>query len=200
MANSGSTRINVISSGYIQIEFSWETNAQSVANNTSVVVWKLQLISNNTDAVINSSYSKSWSVTVNGEKYSGKNHITLAGGETILLASGSTTIEHTTDGTKTFSYSFTQEIQVNFRVDGLVESLSGSGSGTLDRIARTSTLTAYNGSLNVEHTLTINRKASTFKHRLTYKCGDVSGYIAGSASGFTTATEIKWTPPIGLAH
>lgn len=200
MANSGSTSLNVISTGYIKILFSWEINDQSVANNTSVVVWKLELASVSADATISSKYAKAWSVTVNGEEYSGKNYITLGANETILLASGSTTIEHTTDGTKTFNYSFTQEIQVNFKVDGLIRSISGSGSGTLDRIARTSTLYAYDGSLDAEHTLTINRKADTFKHRLTYRCGDVSGYIAGSANSFTTETSIKWTPPIGLAH
>lgn len=200
MANNGSTSVNVIGSGYIRIEFSWEITDQSVANNTSVVDWQLKLISTNAAAEIISNYDKAWSVTVNGEKYSGKNRISLGGNKTKLLASGSTTIEHTVDGTKSFNYSFTQEINVNFTGGGLVKSKSGSGTGTLDRIARISTLTAYNGTLGVEHTLTINREADTFKHRLTYECGDVSGYIAGSANSYTTATEIKWTPPLGLAH
>ena len=200
MANIGSTMIDVISSGYIKIEFSWEINAQSVVNNTSVVIWKLHLMSSSYDATISSKYQKDWRVTVNGETYSGTNTIALAGNERILLASGSTTIPHTSDGTKTFNYSFTQEIQVNFSSDGLVRSVSGSGSGTLEQIARTSTLTAYNGTLGVEHTVYINAKSDAFKHRLTYSCGSVAGYIANSDNQYITADEVSWTPPIGLAH
>jgi hypothetical protein len=199
MATSGNTSVNVVSSGYIKLKFSWETNAQSVANNTSLVAWQMHLESTG-DATISSKYSKAWSVTVNGEEYSGKNYITLAAGETILLASGTTTIEHTVDGTKTFSYSFTQEIQVNFSADGLIRSVSGTGNGTLERIARASTLTAGNGTLGTEQILTVNRKSDTFKHRLTYRCGDVSGYIVGSETGYSTLTSISWAPRIGLAE
>ena len=200
MANIGSTMIDVISSGYIKIEFSWEINAQSVVNNTSVVIWKLHLMSSSYDATISSKYKKDWRVTVNGETYSGTNTIALAGNERILLASGSTTIVHTADGTKTFNYSFTQEIQVNFAADGLIRSVSGSGSGTLNQITRASTLTAYDGTLGVEHTVYINAKSDAFKHRLTYSCGNVSGYLANSGYQFITADSVDWTPPIGLSH
>ena len=198
MASSGSTSVNVTSNGNIKIVFSWEINGQSITNNTSVVVWKMQLVSTG-GAEISSKYVKNWSVTVNGAAYSGTNYIALGKNETVLLASGSTTIAHTADGTKTFSYSFAQEIRVNFS-GSLVTNISGSGTGVLDRIARTSSLTASNGTLGVAQTLTIERMASTFKHRLTYKCGDVAGYVAGSATGYTNETSITWTPPIGLAH
>lgn len=72
---------------------------------------------------------------------------------------------------------------------------------TLDSIPRVSTLTASNGTLGTEMTLTINKKSSTFKHRLTFNIGDdYAGYIGGSDTSYTTATSLKWTPQIAYAR
>lgn len=62
-----------------------------------------------------------------------------------------------------------------------------------------STLTASNGTLDTAQTLTINRNDSSFKHKIKYTCGDVTGYAAGSASAYTDAVSIQWTPPLSLA-
>lgn len=196
MASNGYTLFRV--TDYDQIRFEWEITAQSVANNTSVIAWKLLLVAGDPGR-IGSSVVKFWSVTVDGETSEGTNYVNIENNETKTLASGTKTIKHSTDGSKTFNFSFSQQFRINFG-GAFIDTITGSGSGTLDRIARASTLTAYNGTLGVEHTLTISRKDSSFKHRLTYKCGDVSGYIAGSANSFTTETSIGWTPPIGLAH
>ena len=165
---------------YDQIRFEWEITAQSVANNTSVIAWKLLLVAGDPGRIY-SSVAKLWSVTVDGETTEGTNYISVENNETRELASGTKTISHSTDGSKTFSFSFSQQFRVNFG-GAFIDTVSGSGTGTLDRIARASTLTASNGTLDVEQTLTITRKDSSFKHRLTYKCGDVSEYIAGSTS------------------
>ncbi len=192
MATSGSTSVKV--TNYDTLKFTWTLSSQSVTGNSSVVSWKLQLIAASSGA-ISSSASKDWSVTVNGTKYSGTNTVGISSNTTKTLASGTTTIAHNSDGTKTFSYSFSQEFGITFSGSS-IGTKSGSGSGTLTTIPRKSTLTASNGELGVEQTLTINRSSSAFTHTITYKCGDVSGTIVTK----TSSTSIKWTPPMDLAY
>lgn len=191
MAKSGSTSVVVTS--WDTLKFTWSAGTQSIANNNTVVSWRLELVSTSSGQ-INSTASKSWSVTVNGTTYSGTNTVGIANNSTKLLASGSTTIAHNTDGTKTFSYSFSQQFGITFS-GTTIATISGSGSGTLDQIARKSTLTASNGTLGTAQTLRISRASSAFSHTLTYVCGNVSGTIAAR----TTATSVSFTPPITLA-
>lgn len=194
MATSGSKTVKV--TNWNNLVFSWSTSSQSTANNTSTVAWALKLTAGS-DGYISSSASKDWSVTVNGTNYSGTNTVGISNNSTKTLASGTTIITHNADGTKTFSYSFSQEFNIQF--DGTIGTISGSGSGTLNTIPRKSSLTASNGTLGVAQSVTISRASSTFKHRIQYKCGSTSGYVAGSASTYTTATSITWTPPLSLA-
>ncbi len=191
MALSGSKSVTVTS--WDTLKFSWEVTSQSVANNTSTVAWKLQLISDS-DGRIDSTTSKEWTVTVNGTKYSGTNTVGIAANTTKTLASGTTTIAHNSNGTKTFSYSFSQEFAITFSGES-IGTKSGSGSGTLNTIARKSSLTAPNGTLGSALTLTVNRYDSSFTHTITYKCGSVTGTIATKSS----STSITWTPPLSLA-
>ena len=191
MATSGSTSVKV--TNWNTLKFSWEVTSQSVVNNTSTVSWKLQLIADS-DGRIDSSASKKWSVTVNGTEYSGTNTVGIANNETKTLASGTTTIAHASNGTKTFSYSFSQQFSITF--DGSsIGTKSGSGSGTLNTIARKSSMTASNGTLGTAQTLTVTRYDSSFTHTITYKCGSASGTVATKSS----STSISWTPPLDLA-
>lgn len=137
MATSGYRTVSVTS--YDSLKFSWERTSYSVANNTSTISWKMQLIST-ANGAISSSASKKWSVTVNGTKYSGTNTVGIAANSTKTLASDTTTIKHNSDGTKTFSYSFSQTFDINF--NGTVGTKSGSGSGTLNSIPRKATISS----------------------------------------------------------
>lgn len=137
LASSGYTDVTVAS--YIKLRFSWTAGTQSVANNYTPISWKLQLISSNSSANINSSASKDWSVTVNGTTKSGTNTVGLSGGATKTLASGNINIYHNSDGTKTFNYSFSQEFAITYS-GSTIGTKTGSGSGTLDTIPRGSVL------------------------------------------------------------
>lgn len=190
MATSGSTSVRV--TDWDTLIFSWSEKSQSTANNTTTISWKMELKAVGYGA-INSTASKSWSVTVNGTKYSGTNTVGISNNATRTLASGTTTITHASDGKKTFSYSFSQQFDIDF--NGWVGTISGSGSGTLDTIARQSSFTVSNGTLGTAQTLTITRQDSSFTHTITYKCGSASGTIAEKSS----ATSISWTPPLSLA-
>lgn len=191
MASSGSN--SVAFTDYDSIKFSWEITSQSTVNNTSTISWKLELVATDPGR-ISSTSPKLWSVTVNGTEYSGTNYIAIENNSTITLASGSTTIAHNVDGKKTFSYSFDQGIRINFG-GVFIASCTGSGTGTLNTIARQSTLTASNGTLGTAQTLTIAKKATSFTHTITYKSGSASGTICTKSSSLS----VSWTPPNELA-
>lgn len=191
MATSGS--VNVTATKYDTLRFRWSLSNQSVANNTSSVSWWLELVSG-AYGKISSSASKKWSVSVNGTNYSGSNSVSIGNNATKTLASGTTTITHNSDGTKTFSFSFSQEFAITFS-GSWVGTKSGSGSGVLTTIPRKSTLTVANGTLGAAQTITISRASSSFTHTLTYKCGSAGGTIATKS----TATGFTFTPPISLS-
>lgn len=192
MATSGSTSVSV--TNWDTLKFSWTVQSQSILNNTTTISWKMELIAT-ASGYISSSVAKNWAVTVNGTQYSGTNTVAISNNTTRTLASGTTTIPHGTDGKKTFSYSFSQAFNITFSNQS-IGTISGTGSGTLDTIARKSTLTANNGTLGTSQKLSIARANSSFTHTLTYVCGTVSGTIATK----TTATSISFTPPLTLAN
>lgn len=198
MAASGSASVTVTS--WDTLKFSWAVSGQSVANNTSTVTWKLELISGS-DGRIDSNASKSWSVTVNGNTFKGTNKIAVANNSTVTLAEGTVangkavTISHNSDGSKTFSYSFSQQFDITFG-GSHIGTKSGTGSGTLNVIARRSSISASNGTLGTSMKLTISKQDSDFTHTITYKCGTAEGTIVTK----TTSTSVSWTPPLSLAN
>ena len=191
MATSGSSSVAVTQ--WNTLKFSWETISQSVANNTSTISWKLELIADSSGR-IDSSTSKNWSVTINGTTYSGTNTVGIGNNTTKTLASDTVTIAHNSNGTKTFSYSFSQQFSITFN-GANIGTKSGSGSGTLNTIARKSSLSASNGTLGTAQTLTVSRQSTDFTHTITYQCGSASGAVATKS----TSTSISFKPPLTLA-
>lgn len=190
MANSGYKKIQATSSH--QLIFSWSVNKQSINDNYSIINWKMTLKSGTYGAIGGGSSPvyKDWKVTVNGNSYSGRTTIRIGANSSKTLASGSTKIPHNTDGEKTFSYSFSQEFNINF--NGHVGTVSGSGSGSLPDIPRASTLTVPSIYLGSTGTLTIKRASSKFTHTISVEFGSNSMTIASK----TSATSIKFTPPL----
>lgn len=182
-------KVDVWVSNQITLRFNWSQSSQSIANNNSVVSWNLQLIASG--GSISSSASKSWSVTVNGSNYSGTNTVGVSNGQTKTLASGSTTIAHNADGTKSFSFSFSQQFDINYSGIGWIGTKSGSGNGTLTTIPRTSSVSSTNANIGENITITINRASSSFKHTLSYSFCNLSGTIATK----TSSTSVSWKLP-----
>ena len=192
MATSGYKSVTVTS--WDTLKFSWWEDSQSIPNNTTTIGWKLELIAGSSGK-ISSTTSKAWSVTVDGTKYSGTNNVGISNNATKTLARGTTTIAHNSNGTKTFSYSFSQEFSITFS-GANIGTKSGSGSGTLDTIPRASSLSVSNGTLGTAQTLTVTKHDGSFTHTITYKCGSASGTIATKSSN----TSLSWTPPLTLAQ
>ena len=195
MATSGYRNVTVTE--WDTLRFTWNTTSQDFGKNTSVVGWKLELISG-TYGAISSTAKKAWSVTINGTKYSGTNTIGIGNNTTKTLASGSITIAHGADGSKTFSFSFSQEFAITF--DGAsIGTKSGSGTGTLNTIPRASqpSLITWpettNNVGNFGDTISIhmNRNSDAFTHTVRYAFGNLTGTIA---TGVTTGTT--WTIPL----
>ena len=181
--------VDVWVSNQITLRFGWWQDSQSIANNKSVVGWHLQLIASG--GSISSSASKSWSVTVNGSNYSGTNTIGVSNGQTKTLASGSTTVAHNADGTKSFSFSFSQQFDINYSGVGWIGTKSGSGNGTLTTIPRTSSVSSTNANIGENIKITINRASSSFTHTLSYSFCNLKGTIATK----TSSTSVSWKLP-----
>lgn len=196
MATSGSKSVTV--TAYDTLKFSWAQASQSVANNTTKISWQLQLIAG-AYGRISSTASKDWSVTVNGTTYKGTNTVGISNSSTKTLASGSTTIAHNSDGTKTFNYSFSQEFGITFS-GASVGTKTGSGSGTLNTIPRATTPTLSATSVNMGSAVTISlpRASSSFTHNLTYRFAGATVARGTIATG--VGTSYTWTVPDLASH
>ena len=201
MATSGSKSVTVTK--YDTLKFSWWEVEQSVVNNTTTVGWKMELIATN-PGKISSSASKSWSVTVNGQTFSGTNKIGIGNNETKTLASGTCVIAHNSDGTKTFSYSFSQQFAITFN-DSYIGTKSDTGTGVLDTIPRLSTIAVTARPITGTQTITVTQHSTSFKHSIKVTCGSHSLYI--KSDGTTSDTEyshnvcsISWKAPVEWAN
>lgn len=187
-ATSGYKDVTV--ANYIKLRFSWEAGTQNIANNYTPVTWKLQLISSNSSANISSSASKDYSVTVNGTTKSGTNTVGLSGGQTKTLASGSLNITHNADGTKTFSFSFSQEFAINYG-GSYIGTVSGNGTGTLNTIPRGSVLGSISAfTLGNAITIPITKYSSSFTDTLTISLG---GTTVKTVSNITNGASVSFT-------
>ena len=99
MATSGSQLFEFGFPDLIDLTFNWERTSYSIANNTSTIEWSLTY----KVGLNNLSDSTKVVVGINGQTYSSTFSYTwLASGTAI---SGTTTITHSNDGTKSFPFS-----------------------------------------------------------------------------------------------
>lgn len=161
---------------------SWSAT-QSIANNTSTISWTLS-----TDGGYSSWMTeRTVYVDIDGERVFSKTEAVDRYRGTI--ATGTKSISHNSDGTRSFSVSLGAAIYY------ASVQCTGSQTFTLDTIARASTLSASDGTLGTKTTLTADRKSSSFTHTLTWECGSYSGTIPAPAS----ATSWDFTPELKLA-
>lgn len=185
MAKSGS-----ITTGEKQgrsVTLSWTLSSQSIDKNTSTIAWSI------TGSGSASGYVKSggFKAVINGTTvYSTSTDTRIELRNGTVVATGSTTISHNADGTKSFSLS------VEAGVYTYAVSVSASGTHTLDTIPRASTVSATNANMGSASTITITRASSSFTHTLTYTFGSTTGTIVSK----TTSTSYTWTPALTLAN
>lgn len=184
VASSGSFNTSAYNNRYLTL--SWETTSQSIDNNTSTIKWTLKGAGSASGYYISGNFK----VVINGATvYSSSTRIELWNGTTV--ASGTTTISHNADGTKSFTASAEAGIYY------VAVNCTGSGSFTLDTIPRatTPTLSASTFDMGTSITISTPRASTSFTHTLSYTFGNLSGSIG---SGIGTSTT--WTVPLTLAN
>ena len=123
--------------------------SQSVANNTSTVSFTLTL---KRPYAVSSSATKQWSVVINGTTYRGSGSIGGSGDKVLL--SGTQVIPHNADGTKTFSFSGSCQLDITWSGVPL-GTISGSGTMTLTPIPKYAVI-SQNATGKTETTITMN--------------------------------------------
>lgn len=193
MASSGTIQ-EAIRTGY-RIQIAWTVDSQSVANNTSTVTAKVQLVSTGSSYTINSSASKSGTLTINGTKYSFTFTAALSGSETKTIFQKTVTVSHATDGSKTCSFACTAGINVTLS-GTYYGTVSASGSGTFNTIARASSISSVTSSVAIngtnEVTVNITRAASTFTHTVVFSFGSYSKTTTGVGTSTSYAIPTSW--------
>lgn len=193
MATSGTIQ-QAIRTGY-RIQIVWNVGSQSVANNTSTVTAKVQLVSTGSSYTINSSASKSGSLTINGTKYTFSFTAALSGSQTKTLYTKTVTIPHNSDGTKTCAFSATCGINVTLS-GTYYGNVTASGNGTFNTIARASTISSVTSSVSVNGTnavtVNITRAASSFTHTVVFSFGSYSKTTTGVGTSTSYAIPQSW--------
>ena len=192
------------SKGHHKFTLNVTQSATNVANNTSTLSFdfKLSPIQNSWNWEM-WNQSIAYTVTINGTKYTG--YIPDYDGYSVVtLKSGTQSVTHNADGTKSISFSFSvTDSTGQYYTSG---DASASGSMTLTTIPRatTPTFSAKSVTMGSSITITMTPAATTFKHKLRYSWSTLtqqtSGFSAGNdftAQGTTTAT---FTPPTTLAN
>jgi hypothetical protein len=112
--------------------------------------------------------------------------------QTIPLIDQTVTINHDSDGKKTFSFS----AQFNGSGGWSPRTLTISGNSfTLTDIPRLSSVSVDAGTIGSPVTININRQSSSFKHTVRYAWANKSGTIASNVDTSTT-----WTIPLDFAN
>lgn len=193
MATSGTIQ-EAIRTGY-RLQIAWTVDSQSVANNTSKVTAKVQLVSTGSSYTINSSASKSGSLTINGTKYTFNFTASLSGNQTKTLFTKTVTVAHAANGTKTCSFSATCGINVTLS-GTYYGNVTASGSGTFNTIARASTISSVTSSVSVtgSNAVTVNiaRAASSFTHTVVFSFGSYSKTTTGVGTSTTYTIPQSW--------
>lgn len=161
---------------------SWSAT-QSISNNTSTISWTLSTAGGYSSWMT----ERTVYVDIDGERVFSKTEAVDRYRGTI--ATGTKSISHNSDGTRSFSVSLGAAIYY------ASVQCTGSQTFTLDTIARASTLSVSDGTLGTKTTPTADRKSSSFTHTLTWECGSYSGTIATKSS----ATSWNFTPELKLA-
>lgn len=134
MATSGQISAKYSSIDNVKVVLSWKRTGFSVANNYSDIEWELKLVSGSALLLpINETYT----LQIHGKEYTGKAETSIGANTTKVLASGTERMNHSADGSLSFSYNFSlSRIRVDFGT-------SSAGSiDTIDTIPRKATISS----------------------------------------------------------
>lgn len=176
------------SKGHHKFTLNVTENSTSISGNTSSISWSFVLSSlgGGYDWEYSATVPVSYSITINGTTYTG-NIMNYDGSSTVTIRSGSMTVPHNSDGSKSISYSFSVS---SLDVYYLTGSASASGSMALTTIPRASKVSEFSGNIGETVTINISRASGSFTHDLTYQFGNNMGSIKSGVG-----TSCTWKIP-----
>ena len=183
------------SSGRIYLVLQVDVVSQNIAANTSTLNWYVRLEERSTSTAFNLSHVYTGTAAVNGAVWSagGLDYDFRPGSPpyNYNYASGTTTVTHNGDGTKTIA------VSAGFNGSGAYGSANLSNTFALPTIPRASTPTfsANPSDIGTALTITTNRADAGFTHTLYYNF-EGNGWSAAFATGVGASTS--WTPPTAL--
>nr|DAF02784.1 MAG TPA: protein of unknown function DUF859 [Caudoviricetes sp.] len=178
------------SSGSLYLNVYVEQGSQSITANTSTVNWRMTVSRSGGYYTFNHQGDSTLSLSLDGRSVHSSRPTWQTSGEEYTLASGSSTISHNADGTKTLPISCTFNPN-----NGLHGTITVSASLGLTTIPRSSSLSVSAGVIGSSVTININRQSSSFKHTVRYSWAGKSGTIATNVDTSTT-----WTIPLDFAN
>ena len=164
--------------------------SQDKVANTSQVRFQLALLNTTTTFA---QYQCNAYIEFEGQRLNWSGSPSMLGWyQTIPLIDQTVTINHDSDGKKTFSVS----AQFNGSGGWSPRTLTISGiSFTLTDIPRLSSVSVDAGTIGSSVTININRQSSSFKHTVRYAWANKSGTIASNVD-----TSTAWTIPLDFAN
>lgn len=178
------------SSGSLYLNVYVEQGSQSIAANTSTVNWRMTVSRTGAYYTYNHQGDSTLSLNLDGRNVHYSYPTWQTSGEEYTLASGSSTISHNADGTKTFPISCTFNPN-----NGFHGTITVSASLSLTTIPRSSSVSVSAGVIGSSVTININRQSSSFKHTVRYAWAGKSGTIATNVD-----TSTSWTIPLDFAN
>lgn len=182
----------------LSLLISLSEQSQSIENNTTTIAWKIS--GYRTDGATGYITCGGFKLVINGTTvYSKSEDYRIDVYNGTVVASGTTTISHNSDGTKSFSASAEAGIYYHD------VNCSGSGTFTLPTIPRKSSLKVAGGTLGSAVTLNVTRQSNNFTHSIKAVCVNSTLYIKADGSTSTTevkhsGTSISFKPPINWAQ
>ena len=178
------------SSGSLYLNVYVDQASQNIGANTSTVNWRVTVSRTGAYYTHNKQGDSTLSLNLDGQNVHYSYPTWETSGEEYTLASGSSTINHNSDGTKTLPISCTFNPN-----NGLHGTITVSGSLGLTTIPRSSSVRVGAGVIGSTITININRQNPSFKHTVRYKWAGKSGTIASNVD-----TSATWSIPIDFAN
>ncbi|HFI0255169.1 TPA: DUF859 family phage minor structural protein [Streptococcus suis] len=167
-----------------------DQGGQNIPSNQSTVNWRVTVSRTGAYYTFNQTGDSSLVVTIDGAQVHSSNPRWATSGEEVQLASGSYTVGHHADGTKSVA------ISANFNPNnGIHGRIITSGNLGLTTIPRASSVSVSAGVIGSAVTIDISRQSSDFKHTVRYQWGSRQGTIANNVDTSTT-----WTIPLDFAN
>ncbi|HEL9629120.1 TPA: hypothetical protein U0K61_000228 [Streptococcus suis] len=176
---------------HIQLVTVWRQKSQDITNNRTTGTVTVYLQADQYGYFTTGSGSRTLTISVDGTS---ENHvvsnITLQNGSKAYLLTKDYTVNHSADGTKSFTLSASFGINV-----GGYTSATASETIRPTTIARSSTISLGSGTIGNPLLITVNRQSTSFTHTLRYAWGTKTGIIASNVG-----SSHSWTIPNDFAN